>query len=121
MIQHSSGSWCIDSNDNAPWLWDCNHTGPQTWTVRTDNRVQLEGALCLATAGAATSTGTQIVLSICSDSDGSQVWRQQNDGTLLNSASGLCLSVDSIGYVSRFHLTACSNALTQQFTLPTLA
>ena len=118
-ITHSSGSWCVDTNEKAPWVWDCNHTGAQTWTVQTDGRLVQGSNQCLSPASAGTAAGTKVVLSDCATTDASQVW-QPKDGTLVNTASGRCLTADGVGYFNRFTLATCAAATTQQWTLPTL-
>lgn len=118
-ITHSSGVWCVDSRDNAPWVFNCNGTPAQTWTVRSDGRLSLRGTNCMTPAVAGTTVGTKIVLSGCSATNASQIWQQQGQ-VLVNTASKLCLTADGLDYENRFTQQTCNADATQQWALPTV-
>jgi hypothetical protein len=102
------------------WVWDCNRTAPQTWTVLSDGRLSASGGtVCLAPIDDSATAGTTIAVSTCSGTDKTQIWRQQTNSTIVNIASGLCLSADALGYTSPFTLQPCQATSAQQWTLPT--
>jgi hypothetical protein len=51
--------------------------------------------------------------------DSVQIWRQQTDSTLVNTASGLCLSPGTLAYGSPSALHTCTGDSIQQWILPT--
>ncbi len=119
-ITHSSGSWCVDQLDARLRVWDCNHTNPQTWTVRSDGRLfSLAGTGCITPVDHGTTAGTGVGVSACSSTDTAQIWKQQSDKTIVNTASGLCLTAGSLGYTSPYTLQSCTSTTNQQWVLPT--
>ncbi len=120
VITHGSGSWCADIRDSKVWVWDCNHSGPQTWTVQPDGRLSaLGGTVCMTPVNDARTAGTAVGVSTCSGTDGAQIWRQQTNSTLVNTASDLCLGPGTLGYTSPFALQTCTGDSIQQWNLPT--
>jgi len=119
-ITNGSGSWCADIRDPNMWVWDCNHTDPQIWTVQPDGRLSaLGGTVCMTPVNDADTIGTAIGVRTCSGTDRAQIWRQQTNSTIVNTASGLCLSPGTLGYTSPFALQTCTGASIQQWILPT--
>jgi hypothetical protein len=120
VITHSNGTWCVDlSPSRTLQVWDCNHTPPQTWTVEADGRLSaLSGSVCMMPVNDARTTGTAIEASTCSGTDSAQIWRQQANSTIVNTASGLCLSPGTFAYTSPFALQTCTDDSIEQWTLP---
>jgi hypothetical protein len=58
-------------------------------------------------------------VSACSSTDTAQIWQQQSDKTIVNTASGLCLTAASLGYTSPYTLQSCTATMNQQWVLPT--
>ena len=111
-IAHPSGSWCADVRD-VVGLWDCNHTGPQTFTYRASGQL-IQNVACMTPA----SDNTRVIMTACDSTNGAQVWKQKTDGTVLNPASGLCLTASDFGYTQPFELAACTGDTQQLWTLP---
>jgi serine/threonine protein kinase len=122
VISHGGGSWCADiSPKHTVQLWDCNHSGPQTWSVHSDGRLSALGdTVCMTPVNDGRTVGTAIGVSSCSGTDNAQTWRQTNS-TIVNTASGLCLSPGTFGYTSPFALQTCNSDSMQQWDLPTSA
>jgi hypothetical protein len=112
-IAHPSGSWCADVRDSAVGLWDCNHTGPQTFTWRDGGRL-VQNSVCVTPA----QDNSRVTMTACDSTNATQVWQQKADGTVLNPASGLCLTASAFGYVQPFKLAACTGDSTQLWALP---
>jgi serine/threonine protein kinase len=119
-ITHAGSSWCADIHDPNVWVWGCNGTAAQIWTVQPDGRLSaLGGTKCMTPVNDANTIGTAVGVKTCSGTDRAQIWRQQTNSTLVNTASGLCLSPGTLGYTSLFTLQTCTADSTQQWTLPT--
>ncbi|HEX6754605.1 MAG TPA: S8 family serine peptidase, partial [Mycobacteriales bacterium] len=103
---------CVDDrsrgtdNGNAIQMWGCNQTPAQQWTVRSDGRLEVLGK-CMTVSGNSTADAAPIVLYDCGTA-GSQVWRPQADGTLLNPASGRCLNAPNSGWGTQLTLATCT-------------
>ncbi|WP_225845162.1 ricin-type beta-trefoil lectin domain protein [Streptomyces sp. HPF1205] len=89
------GAKCADVShsgtaDGTPViLYTCTGNPNQRWTLLPDHTVRALGK-CLTASG--TARGGHAVLSACSGSR-AQTWTAARDGTLVSSASGLCLDV----------------------------
>jgi hypothetical protein len=106
--------------DGFLWVWDCNYTAPQTWTVRPGGRLSaLSDTVCMMPANDGLTAGTRVGVGPCNAGDAAQIWRQGADNTIVNAASGLCLTAGALGYTSPFTLAACDGRSTQQWTMPT--
>jgi hypothetical protein len=92
--------------------WECNGSSGQTWTVARDGTVQTMGR-CLQ------ATGGQVALQAC-DGGPAQQWRSGSADSLVNPASGLCLSGpdDDVGSRGPQRLAACNRSDAQRWTLP---
>ncbi|MFI0417178.1 ricin-type beta-trefoil lectin domain protein [Spongiactinospora sp. 9N601] len=119
-ITHMSGNWCADDGDSAALsVWDCNHTEPQRFTVGSDGQVKGRGGRCVTAEKGGRTPGTKIVMATCDSGDASRLWRQQANGTVLNTASGLCLSVRQLAYREPFTLATCEFTPYEIWSLPT--
>jgi hypothetical protein len=74
----------------AVQIWDCQSwAADQHWYHNTGGSLGTLG-LCLDTAGEGTTNGTLLQLAQCNGA-GTQQWRQQSDGSLLNVGSSRCV------------------------------
>ena len=97
----------------------CNGNQAQEWTPWSDGTVTAWG-LCLDTNGGTSAAGTPLVdLGTCSGA-ASQVWAQQPDGALLNTASRMCLDdpASSTAAGTQLQLYGCNGGANQVWTLP---
>jgi Ricin-type beta-trefoil lectin domain len=118
-ITHVSGSWCADDGDSSALsVWDCNRTGPQLFTVGSDGQVKGRDGKCVTAKEGGRTPGTKVVTAACDSGDASRLWRQQANGTVLNTASGLCLSVGGLSYRVPFTLATCELTSYQIWSLP---
>ena len=93
-------------------MWGCNQSAAQLWTVRSDGRLEVLGK-CMTVSGDGAADGTSIVLYDCGTA-GSQVWRPQTNGTLLNPVFGRCLNAPSSDQDTQLTLRTCSVSANQQ-------
>lgn len=121
--QASSQPACITDLNNsktsgaATEMSTCYGSSGMEATVAANGTIQING-LCLDTAGAATASGTQVVLNTCSGG-ATQVWTPASGHELKNSgASGLCLNTSSSANGSTLDIASCTDAATQQWWLP---
>jgi hypothetical protein len=94
----------------------CNGNLAQDWTVWSDDTVSAWG-LCLDASGS--HAGALAELEDC-DGAASQVWTPQSNGSLVDSASGLCLEDPGATTTAgaQLDLHSCSGAADQRWTLP---
>ena len=111
-----AGGHCLDVKGGISLIgsplsvYDCNSTLSQKWTVGTDGTLRNSG-------GCASADGTEVRVSGCGSGDGGQ-WRAGSGGTLVNVASGQCLSNPAGGRTGEsLQLAACGGA-GQQWGLP---
>ncbi|WP_238012027.1 ricin-type beta-trefoil lectin domain protein [Dactylosporangium sp. AC04546] len=92
--------------------WDCDGSSGQSWTVAGDGTIQTLGR-CLQAAGG------QVTLQTC-DGGPAQQWRSGSADSLVNPASGLCLSGPDDDASSRGsqRMAACNRSDAQRWTLP---
>jgi len=118
LISHATADLCIEpSGDTGLKRWDCNRTPPQWWTAHADGRIMDRDGVCLTVRGGGRTPGTAVVRAKCDKADASQVWRRQPDGTVLHSASGLCLNITMRGD-ERFTVETCTGAAVQRWNIP---
>ncbi|WP_238432050.1 S8 family serine peptidase [Streptomyces cavernae] len=114
-----TASGCVDvrnsgtANGSIVHTVGCNETKAQMFTLRSDGRLEVLGK-CLTVNGAATADGTGIVLWDCGSA--AQVWAPGAGGTLVDAASGKCLTAP--GNWSQLTITTCTGANNQQVRLP---
>ncbi|HET9170201.1 MAG TPA: ricin-type beta-trefoil lectin domain protein, partial [Actinospica sp.] len=114
---------CLDdrsastANFNPVQVYTCNGTSAQSWSVESDNSLQVLGK-CLDVNGAGTANGTTVDLYDCNGT-GAQQWVPQSNGELVNTNSGKCL--DDTGYGgsgTQVQIWACAATSNQLWTLP---
>lgn len=118
-IQDGTGH-CIDnwngSTADGNRIMSQQCTGiPQQTAAITGTQVGF-GGKCMSLSGGAVADGTKVVLWRC---DGSDVQKWQIDpaaGTVLNVASGTCLTAN--GFQSDLTVTACAGTARQQWRMP---
>ncbi|MEE4543108.1 ricin-type beta-trefoil lectin domain protein [Streptomyces sp. V4-01] len=114
---------CLDvaagssADGTAVQLWDCNHSGAQTWTVYSDGTLRALGK-CLDATGGATANGTKAQLYSCNGTGG-QVW-QGYSGGFVNLASGRCLDDPNTSTTNgtQVALWDCNSGANQQWAPP---
>ncbi|MFT4029144.1 MAG: arabinofuranosidase catalytic domain-containing protein [Protaetiibacter sp.] len=87
----------------------------QYWRHNADQTLTSLG-LCLDIDGNGTAVGTDVQLWTCS-SVGGQKWVQQDDGTLLNPQSGLCLTAPATTNGTVLEIQRCTGAADQKFAI----
>jgi hypothetical protein len=103
---------CIaDTNDStkppaAAEMWTCFDDQAQNASIDSDGTIRYQG-LCLDT------TGSRVVLNTCSGAS-SQVWTPGNWHSLVNKASGQCLTAVSQSDGAGLDVTGCSSVNTDQ-------
>lgn len=100
---------CLDDHQgsiavgNPLDAYACNQNyASQLWTAEADGTLQLQGNHCVGI------TSGQVVLNAC-DTDATQKWLPQSNGTLKNSGTGTCLYASSSTATS-LTLTTCSTS-----------
>ncbi|GAA2038591.1 GH92 family glycosyl hydrolase [Catenulispora yoronensis] len=124
IVSGVSASLCLDDNGGSTTngshiqIWGCNNTAAQSWTVESDNSIQVLGG-CLDANGSGTTNGTLIQYWTCNGT-GAQKWTAGANGSLVNTNSGLCL--DDPGYSTtagtQLELWTCNGGANQRWTLP---
>jgi hypothetical protein len=93
-ITNANGK-CLDDkggavvNGNTVWLYGCNGTPAQQWTVMSDGTIRDQG-YCLDVKGSSTVRGTLVQLYVCNGTV-AQKWTVRSDQSIINPHSGLCL------------------------------
>ncbi|MET8634666.1 ricin-type beta-trefoil lectin domain protein [Streptomyces sp. NPDC004096] len=115
---------CLDvagassANGTAVQLYDCNGTGAQNWTVRSDGSVQSLGK-CLDVVAASTANGAKVQLYDCNGT-GAQQWSYNSaTGDVVNVAANKCLDVtdNSSANGARAQIWSCTGAANQKWHL----
>ncbi|WP_052441304.1 RICIN domain-containing protein [Streptacidiphilus anmyonensis] len=88
----------------------------QLWTPASDGSVRIGAGRCLDVTGAGTTAGTAVGTYGC-NGHANQTWTVTG-GTLVNPASGLCLTASGTAAGSTFTLEPCGTAATQDLTTP---
>jgi hypothetical protein len=99
-------------------LYDCNGTAPQSWT-RTPSGQLNTAPRCMSPAAGGTTQSTPVQITDC-DGSASQRWIPQDNSSLSNAASGLCLDLpqgDTTNGVG-LQIYACNNTSSQTWQLP---
>jgi len=88
---------CLDNrggstaNGNTVWLYTCNKTIAQEWTISGDGTIRNQGH-CLDVKYSGVTPGTIVWLYNCNGT-GAQQWQSTANGTVINPQSKLCLDV----------------------------
>jgi hypothetical protein len=114
---------CLDDRSastadfNPVQVYTCNGTGAQSWTVESNNTLEVLGG-CLDVAGAGTANGTLVDYYPCNGT-GAQSWVHESNGELENTNSGKCL--DDTGYGgsgTQVQIWTCDDTSNQQWNIP---
>lgn len=98
------------------WMWDCNGTEAQEWTIE-DGRLKVMGK-CLDIEGPSLQKGAIAQIWECQDVP-QHLWRLTAEGQIISTFSGLCLDV-AFGNTERgaaVHLWACNDTPPQHWEL----
>jgi hypothetical protein len=114
---------CLDDSQastadyNPIQVYTCNSTSAQTWTVESNNTLEVLG-MCMDVNGGDTTNGTVVDLYTCNGT-GAQTWVPQPNGSLVNPQSGKCLEDNgSGGSGTQVIIYDCNGEANQQWTLP---
>ena len=120
---HGYEGLCLDDRSastadfNPVQVYTCNGTNAQTWTVESNNTLEVLGG-CLDVAGAGTANGTLVDYYPCNGT-GAQTWIPQSNGELVNPNSGKCLDDTGFGGSgTQVQIWACADSSNQQWSLP---
>ncbi|GAA2740924.1 RICIN domain-containing protein [Kitasatospora cinereorecta] len=108
-------TWTIkDHIITSPFTtWRAND---QLWTLAADGSIRVGSNNCVDITGGGTTAGTAVGKYGCTGG-ANQKWTA-TDGTLVNPASGLCLTASGTGVGATFTIQTCSGAATQRFSTP---
>lgn len=114
---------CLDDRGDAATAGSavevnaCSNIEEQRWTVASDGSIRTAG-LCLDLTHGATANGTTVFLSTC-DGSQSQQWKHGTGYTVVNAASGSCLSDTGFGWQTNLAgIWSCSGDESQKWHLP---
>jgi chitinase len=114
---------CLDDRSastalfNPIQVYTCNGTSAQSWTVESNNTLEVLG-LCLDVNAAGTANGTLVDLYTCNGT-AAQVWQHQSNGELINPNSGKCLDDTGFGGSgTQVQIWACADSSNQQWNIP---
>ena len=114
---------CLDDRSastadfNPVQVYTCNGTGAQSWTVESNNTLEVLGG-CLDVDGAGTANGTTVDYYPCNGT-AAQVWVPQSNGELVNPNSGKCLDDTGFGGSgTQSQIWACTGSSNQSWSLP---
>jgi len=120
------GNKCLDDknadfqNSNTIWLYTCNKTNAQDWTIPGDGTIRLDNnKYCLDVKNAGTVPGTPVDLYSCTSSAAEQ-WVINSNGSISNPHSGLCLDDEHSGTANGnpIWLYTCNGTNAQKWTVP---
>jgi len=105
---------------NIIWLYDCNGTAAQQWTVRPDGTIHLTDKYCLDVKYAGTKSMNPVWLWPCNGT-AAQQWKVNPDESITNPhAPGLCLD-DKWALVTKGNpiwMYTCNKTIAQRWTVP---
>ena len=89
-LSTSSKSWCLDlaradtTNTNPIWLWPCNGTPAQQWTIDSEGyiRSQINTNKCVVTSGANLDAGTAFMIYDCIPDFPNMQWLRYTDSSI---------------------------------------
>jgi len=123
-LQSSSQPACLTNSVSsstpgaAAELSTCVGGAGQISAIEPDGNIEIQG-LCLDPAGESTANYAQAVLNTCGTS-ATQVWTPGSYDTLVNKASGLCLTTASNANKALLYITSCYNTIAETWRLPTM-
>jgi chitinase len=114
---------CLDdrsastANLNPIQVYTCNGSNAQSWTVNSNNTLQVLGK-CLDINSGGTANGTKVDLYDCNGT-GAQTWVPQSNGALKNPQSGRCLDDTGFGGSgTQAQIWDCAGSTNQKWNLP---
>ena len=114
---------CLDDRSastaafNPIQVYTCNGTAAQSWTVESNNTLEVLGN-CLDVDAAGTANGTLVDLYTCNGT-AAQTWDHQSNGELINPNSGKCLDDTGFGGSgTQVQIWACADSSNQQWNIP---
>ena len=134
-VRLTTGGKCLNdvgnksANGTQADIWTCNGSTAQQWTYVKDGTLRIHGK-CLVPPGSGPASGAKVVLAACTGSPAQQWWLtyprsiSQSLGTvpitLLNPASGMCLSDTGFSTANgtRVVVGSCNGFKNQAWTLP---
>ena len=134
-VRLTTGGKCLNdvgnksANGTQADIWTCNGSTAQQWTYVKDGTLRIHGK-CLVPPGSSPASGAKVVLAACTGSPAQQWWLtyprsiSQSLGTvpitLLNPASGMCLSDTGFSTANgtRVVVGSCNGFKNQAWTLP---
>ncbi|MCX4696300.1 ricin-type beta-trefoil lectin domain protein [Streptomyces sp. NBC_01408] len=122
----ASAAHCADNDHsrtedgNKIQIADCNGTGAQSFRIRDDGSVQVQGK-CLNAVNGGTANGTLLELMTCNGGTGQQ-FLPRADNSLYNPVSGRCVDLDRFNTTTgtQLWLYDCNHSDAQRWTIPTL-
>jgi len=107
------------ANGTAVYLWSCNGSGAQKWTVTGDGTLKAFGK-CLDVTKSGTANGTLVELWTCNNTSAQQWQFIAATGALMNSESGRCLDVPKSNTTNgtQLQIFNCNGSSAQRWTLP---
>ncbi|HSX28846.1 MAG TPA: RICIN domain-containing protein [Candidatus Saccharimonadales bacterium] len=106
---------------NPVQLQTCGHGSQQQWKL-SGKHIMLdsdEGKLCFAVRRAGTGNTAEVHGHIWTcDGGNPQQWTPHNDGSLVNTPTGLCLQAESATSGAGVVLATCNNSALQHWTMP---
>jgi hypothetical protein len=123
-IRGNTSGRCIDVpnssivDKNRLWIYNCNGTGAQYWTAKTDGSLQALGK-CLDLNQNKRANGTAIQLYTCNNSAAQKWTRQTSDRTIrLTGNKNYCVTVvaNSNNNKSQLELRTCNGSTSQKWT-----
>jgi hypothetical protein len=115
---------CVDgtgsrfSDRNRVYLWTCNGSAGQNWTVEANNTLRVLGK-CMDILNASSSNGAKIGLGPCNGA-WHQVWVHHSNGELVNPRSGKCLTDPGYRTVNGTQLVLwhCTGGANEMWRIP---
>jgi GH25 family lysozyme M1 (1,4-beta-N-acetylmuramidase) len=134
-VRLTTGGKCLNdvgnksANGTQADIWACNGSTAQQWTYVKDGTLRIHGK-CLVPPGSSPASGAKVVLAACTGAPAQQWWLTYPRSispslgtvpvTLLNPASGMCLSDTgwSTANGTRVVVGSCNGFKNQAWTLP---
>ncbi|HEY1917553.1 MAG TPA: ricin-type beta-trefoil lectin domain protein [Streptosporangiaceae bacterium] len=122
-LLHGDNTLCTKYLGKKAEISECFGEPNQEWTVEANGTIEANATgLCLDTQGAATVSGTPIVLATC-DGAGTQAWtwkaQADNSYHLINTGSGLCLDTPAATYGTQLEIATCNSTYNEEWRPPT--
>ncbi len=114
--------WCLDNRNsidataNVVDAVSCGASTGQQWSLYSGGTLRTKGG-CLGFWGNTAVSGTFVDWYPCNGT-GAQAWVHRSDGELVNSQSGLCLTVPLGAKARQLDIETCTGSTTQRWTLP---